>query len=115
MKSYFFKNPDLTDSETSLAFKARRRLIRLALVMLFVCFVLEIRDDATRIFPKGYEFFNFAVAYVSALLVIYTYRCPRCGDPPKSSQAGTSGVLLFPRKCSKCGAPLMSDHKWAQD
>lgn len=115
MKFYFFKNPVLTDAETPFAFKARRRLISLPLVLFLICLILDLSVDALRTFPKGYEFFHFVVAYVLGLLVIYTYRCPRCGDPPKSSQAGTSGVLLFPRKCSKCGAPLMPDHKWAQD
>lgn len=115
MKSYFFKNPELSDRQTSYAFKARRRLIRLPLMLFLVCLFLDFSVDALNTFPESYEIIHIIIAFAFGLLAIYTYRCPRCGDPPKSSQAGTSGVLLFPRKCSKCGAPLMPDHKWAQD
>jgi hypothetical protein len=115
MKSYFFKNSELTDAETSLAFKARRRLIRLPLVLFSICMILNLSVDALRTFPEGYEVFQGIVMFAFGLLTIYTYRCPRCGDPPKSRQAFTSGVLIFPRKCSKCAAPLMPDHRWAQD
>lgn len=45
----------------------------------------------------------------------FIYRCPRCGEVPKSSTPGTTGVLLFPKKCSKCHAPLLPHHKWGQD
>ncbi len=115
MRSYFFKNPELTDAETSIAFKARRRLIRLPMVLFLLCLILDFSVDALHTFPEGYELIQMIIGFVFCLLTIYTYRCPRCGDPPKSKQAFTSGVLIFPRKCSKCGAPLMPDHKWAQD
>lgn len=115
MKSYFFKNPQLTDEETSHRFKARRHLVRLPLVIFLLCVILDLSVDALNTFPEIYQIIHIVVMFVLGLLIIYTYRCPRCGDPPKSSQTGTSGVLLFPRKCSKCGAPLMPDHKWAQD
>jgi ribosomal protein S27AE len=77
--------------------------------------ILNLSVDALHTFPEGYEVIQIIIGFVFSLLTIYTYRCPRCGDPPKSRQAFTSGVLIFPRKCSKCGAPLMPDHKWAQD
>jgi hypothetical protein len=115
MKSYFFKNPELTDRETVHAFKARRRLIFLPLMLFSIFLVLDFGVDALDTFPESYEVIHIIVAFAFGLLAIYTYRCPRCGDPPKSSQVGTSGVLLFPKKCSKCGALLMPDHKWAQD
>jgi hypothetical protein len=56
--------------------------------------------------------FSFFVMFFYALVY---YRCPRCGTTPTSSQAGTTGVLLFPKRCSKCKAPLLPDHRWAQD
>lgn len=46
--------------------------------------------------------------------VVLRYRCPRCNAVPNSSQAGTGGILLFPRECANCGAPLMQSHPWAQ-
>jgi hypothetical protein len=51
-----------------------------------------------------------ALAYVR-----FVYRCPRCGTVPSSGVAGTTGILLFPRKCQKCDAPLLPRHRWAQD
>jgi ribosomal protein S27AE len=114
MKSYFFKRPELDDTQTPAAFMARRRLIFVPLVTLTVTLLINLIADIKTL-PKAYEFLHGAIFFATALLVIYTYRCPRCGDPPKSHQGGTSGILIFPRKCSKCGAPLMPNHKWAQD
>jgi hypothetical protein len=57
----------------------------------------------------------FFLVVVTAGYILLRYRCPRCNAIPNSSQTGTSGILLFPRKCSKCGAPLMPNHRWAQD
>ena len=115
MKPYFLKRPKLTNEQTPLAFSARRRAIFIPILLVLASIVFDFVFDALTAFPDYYPYLRFALMFITGLLVVYVYRCPRCGDPPKSSQAGTSGVLLFPRKCSKCGAPLMPDHKWAQD
>ncbi len=57
----------------------------------------------------------FCAFFVLFFYALVYYRCPRCGSTPTSSRPGTTGVLLFPKKCSKCKAPLLPDHRWAQD
>ena len=55
------------------------------------------------------------LAVPAILYIILRYRCPRCNAVPKSGQAFTGGVPLFPKKCANCGAPLLPDHWLAQD
>lgn len=61
-------------------------------------------------------FFVFMqVAAIAGIFAIYKYRCPRCNRVPRSAATATRGVLLFPRRCANCGAPLMPTHPWATD
>lgn len=56
------------------------------------------------------------IAFLIVFLYIYlVYRCPRCGSVPRSSKLGTGGVIPFPKKCWKCHAPLLPNHRWGQD
>jgi hypothetical protein len=59
--------------------------------------------------------FNVATLFFAFFYTCLRYRCPRCNAVPKSDQVGTSGVLLFPKKCANCDAPLMPHHRWAQE
>ncbi|WP_143694868.1 hypothetical protein [Variovorax sp. JS1663] len=54
-------------------------------------------------------FISLALSYIHSI-----YRCPRCGTRPIGGVPGTTGILLFPKKCSKCKGPLLSDDKWSQ-
>ncbi len=115
MKWLFVKRVDLSDKQTPAIFKYRRRIILMPMILVLSTIILDLAVDALHKFPQSYIYLRFIILLAVGVFVFLIYRCPRCGDPPKSSQVGTSGVLLFPRKCSKCGAPLMPDHKWAQD
>ena len=61
------------------------------------------------------ELTGFLLTLPIVFYVFILYRCPRCGTVPTSTAKGTTGVLLFPKKCSKCHAPLLPEHKWSQD
>lgn len=65
------------------------------------------------------EIFTFILGWLCGLTILayihFVYRCPRCGEVPKSSTPGTTGVLLFPKKCSRCHAPLLPNHRWGQN
>lgn len=105
----------LGDAETSRRFALRHKLGLWFGLMPFVGF-----------FASGWIFMKFdgnSVAFGTAwfcglLLIAYValiYRCPRCGTVPSSSKRGTTGVLLFPKKCPRCKAPLLPNHRWGQD
>lgn len=49
------------------------------------------------------------------LYVAVLYRCPRCGTQPTSSTPGTTGILLRPKRCAKCGATLLASGRRRQD
>ena len=68
-------------------------------------------------FPWGVYIllFGFLCFLTVFAYVVLLYRCPRCGTVPTSTKSGTTGILLFPKKCSKCKAPLLPDHRWGQD
>jgi hypothetical protein len=62
----------------------------------------------------GLHYTGFLI-FVAVPYILFRYRCPRCNAVPGFSQAGTSGVPLFPERCSNCGAPLLPNHRLAQD
>ncbi|MFC5606214.1 hypothetical protein [Variovorax soli] len=47
--------------------------------------------------------------------VTVIFRCPKCGAHPTSSTPGTTGLLILPKRCAKCKAPLLPEHRWGQD
>jgi hypothetical protein len=112
IKRLFVKNLDLSNEEVHKEFHHRWKLG----LMLFVFpFIMSF----------GVALFGGKHTYASVLVGIFNltaftygffiYRCPRCGDHPKSSRVGTTGILFFPKKCAKCKAPLLPDHPWGQD
>lgn len=112
----FFADLSLTDKEVENEFRTRHRRA-LLFVVLPLCVVLTI---AYLIYEdkKRYEWLvpmtGIGMLIIFFYVMIY-YRCPRCGSTPISSQFGTTGVLLFPKKCAKCKAPLLPDHKLGQE
>lgn len=109
------RDSGLDDAETSRRFMRRHSLGSWCGVLPFIGF-----------FVAGFLFskFNghigaFAAGWICGLLLLayvgLVYRCPRCGTVPSSSKPGTTGVLLFPKKCPKCKAPLLPHHRWGQD
>jgi hypothetical protein len=106
----------LNATETAYIFGHRHKRGLICGAVPFGLFFLFIWAAAKELIPQwlaivlGLLFFFIAFIYV----MIY-YRCPRCGATPISSKFGTTGILLFPKKCAKCKAPLLPDHKWAQD
>lgn len=62
---------------------------------------------------NGFALFNALAIASGVFYCLFQYRCPRCNKIPQSIEAG--GILLFPRKCHYCEAPLMPDSRWAQD
>ncbi len=88
-------------------------------------FVLNFAIPVLAIYVFGYpkQAYENSVVFVcltlsfvlSIFYFLFRFRCPRCNAVPASCEPGTSGILLFPKKCGKCGAPLLPDHPWAQD
>jgi hypothetical protein len=114
-EEYLRRDSSLGDAEASRRFALRHRLGLWFGVLPFLGFFL-----AGFVFAK----FNghlgaFAAGWICGLLLLayvgLMYRCPRCGTVPSSSKPGTTGVLLFPKKCPKCKAPLLPNHRWGQD
>jgi hypothetical protein len=107
------KDDTLSDDEVSRRFAARHRLgLWMALLPFVAFFGTAFISLEGRVWPVfvGAGCIAAALAYVGFL-----YRCPRCGTVPSSSVAGTTGILLFPKKCPKCDVPLLPRHRWAQD
>jgi hypothetical protein len=106
----------LSDDEATLKFQQRYASALWFAIVPFLVFFGSIFIAAEGLFGEwmlatiGFFFFLIGFSYI-----IFYYRCPRCGTIPTSSKAGTSGILLFPKKCSKCGAPLLPNHRWGQD
>jgi hypothetical protein len=120
MLSKLFKclngNSELNDTEVSDEFCKRHRagvyfgFLPLLLFFLFIWLATQ------EILPQWVCFGLGLMSHVVVFFyVMIYYRCPRCGSTPVSSQFGTTGVLLFPKKCSKCKAPLLPDHKLGQE
>lgn len=109
-------NSRLTTEDTQREFKKRHKngllffLIPFAIFAGLICFPQGPGVNETVVVSLA-----FCAFFVMFFYALVFYRCPRCGTTPTSSQPGTSGVLLFPKKCSKCKAPLLPDHRWAQD
>jgi len=95
----------------------RKRWISCAIAFVLVWVALATAALVGKWMPQ----YGFAVTAASILLggscviyVVLRYRCPRCHSTPKFSQAGTTGVPLFPSQCASCGAPLMPNHPLSQ-
>jgi hypothetical protein len=109
-------NSRLTTEDTQREFKKRHKKGLLFFLIPFAAFSALVFFQASRLIESNSAFvFTILVFSVMFFYALVFYRCPRCGTTPTSSQPGTSGVLLFPKKCSKCKAPLLPDHRWAQD
>ena len=109
-------NPKLNDAEVANEFCKRHSAgIYFGLLPLFLFFFF-IWLATQEILPQWVCFGMGLMSHVVVFFyVMIYYRCPRCGSTPISSQFGTTGVLLFPKKCAKCKAPLLPDHKLGQD
>jgi hypothetical protein len=115
VKNYIGKDTDLSNEETSRRFTKRHALGLWCAVLPFFGF-----------FAAGYglkqsnghiaaELALWACGLTAFFYIALMYRCPRCGEVPSSAKRGTSGVLLFPKRCSQCKAPLLPNHRWGQD
>lgn len=114
-RDYLGRDSALSEEETSCRFIRRHKLGLwcgvLPLFGFFGAVWLSIKLDGNPwAFACAWFFFFLAFVYLGLV-----YRCPRCGTVPSSSAPGTTGVLLFPKKCPKCKAPLLPKHRWAQD
>jgi hypothetical protein len=110
---YLGRDCTLSDEETSRLFARRHGLGLWCGALPFLGFFGAIwlsMDGNPWAFACAWLFGLTAFVYVGLI-----YRCPRCGTVPSSSTRGTTGVLLFPKKCPKCKAPLLPKHRWAQD
>jgi hypothetical protein len=110
------------DPEQIKAIFAKRHKISVILLLVGLApfFLLPVVFDQLGIPRNGaiVEFVIICQAFQMIGTISYImlrYRCPRCNAVPNSCQPGTSGILLFPRGCAKCGAPLLPDHRWAQE
>ncbi len=115
LKEYFGKDLTISDGEASRRFTKRHALgLWCAVLPFFGFFAAGIGvaklNGHIGLFVALWVFGLLILAYVA-----FVYRCPRCGKVPHSSQPGTTGVLLFPKRCSNCKAPLLPHHRWAQD
>lgn len=116
LNGYVGQDESLNDEKTAQLFAKRYALRFWCGVLPFVTFFSTILW-ASRF--KADEIYAFNLGWLCGLTILayihFIYRCPRCGEVPYSSTPGTTGVLLFPKKCCKCHAPLLPDHKWGQD
>lgn len=116
LNGYVGRDESLNDEETAQLFAKRYALRFWCGVLPFVTFfsipllVKYFAADEAYAFDLGLLCGLTMLAYVH-----FIYRCPRCGQVPYSSTPGTMGVLLVPKKCCKCHAPLLPHHKWGQD
>lgn len=109
----------LSDSQATAIFKNRHAKGWYLAIIPFFGFFLSIYLVAYFKNNPVLSSIGFGLGWIQGLAVYFyvaiLYRCPRCGTVPTSSAKGTTGVLLFPKKCSKCHAPLLPEHKWRQD
>jgi ribosomal protein S27AE len=106
----------LDDAKVVAEFRKRHRagIYFVMIPMVFIvaiAFLVATKKPGTEVLGDVVGILILTVFFYSLLY----YRCPRCGTTPTSSKVGTTGVLLFPKKCSKCGAPLLPNHRWGQD
>jgi amino acid permease len=97
-------------------FKNRyRRGLFLFLIPMAMFFLVNWLIASQRVDSLIFSLMSVVSFFVLFFYALVYYRCPRCGTTPTSSRPGTTGVLLFPKICSKCKAPLLPDHRWAQE
>ena len=115
IKNYIGKDAGLSNEEASRRFKKRHALLLWCVALpFFGCFaaIYAVVRTNGHIAPQlGF----WACGLTAFFYIALVYRCPRCGEVPSSSKRGTSGVLLFPKRCSRCKAPLLPNHRWGQD
>ena len=115
LNGYVGKDATLRPEQVTATFAKRHRFgfwaAGIPFAVLFVIGVLLVK----KMIEGGAVPFIWLSGLTILTYVHFVYRCPRCGEVPKSSTPGTTGVLLFPKKCSKCNAPLLPNHKWGQD
>lgn len=112
VKDFLTKDESLSDELTAFRFRLRWRLGPILFLIPFLIFI------TSAFYVKKYPVlmqFDWIFIVTAFIYGFFIYRCPRCGDHPKSSRVGTTGILFFPKKCAKCKAPLLPDHPWAQD
>jgi len=115
LRDYVVKDLTISDEEASGRFAKRHALGLWCAVLPFFGFfgagiAAEALNEHVAVHVAGWLLGLLMLAYV-----FLVYRCPRCGMVPRSSQAGATGVLVFPKRCSNCRAPLLPKHRWAQD
>lgn len=119
LMQYIKGNSSLSDSEVADTFKKRHAKGLYLAVIPFGGFFAMAYVGVLVQNHSVLSIITFAFGWVLGLTIFFyiaiLYRCPRCGTVPTSSAKGTTGVLLFPKKCSKCHAPLLPDHKWGQN
>jgi DNA-directed RNA polymerase subunit RPC12/RpoP len=109
-------NSRMSSDETQIEFARRYKSGLFFFLIPFAIFAALITlPQVQGLSEEAVVFLAFCAFFVMFFYALVYYRCPRCGTTPTSSQPGTTGVLLFPKKCSKCKAPLLPDHRWAQD
>ena len=115
VKNYIGKDADLSNEETSRRFTKRHALGLWCVVLPFFGFFAAGYGLKQSNGHLGVVFACWACFFTMFIYVALVYRCPRCGEVPSSAKRGTSGVLLFPKRCSQCKAPLLPNHRWGQD
>lgn len=105
-------NPNLKRDEVAVEFRKRHSLLMYVVVLPWLLGMLL---AYFREYISYLEIWILVLLLINAFYLLIYYRCPRCGSTPISSQFGTIGILLFPKKCAKCKAPLLPDHRWGQD
>lgn len=117
LKNGWLADPALSNDETSRRFAKRHALGIWLGVLPGIGFFASIWLGVK--LKQGAGHLSFVVGvlcfFCLFLYVLVLYRCPRCGTHPSSSIPGTSGLLFFPKKCPRCKAPLVPNHRWAQD
>lgn len=114
--AYAGNDETLTAEKTAAIFKKRYRLGFWCALVPF-CGVWPIPFLVIK--HKSFELILAMVFLIFVLTIFayvhFIYRCPRCGTVPKSSEIGTTGILFVPKKCNRCQAPLLPNHRWGQD
>jgi len=116
VKSWIYGDSALTNEQLSNEFRKRHSRGKYLFLIPIAVFVALVARPKNILFSEDLSIFlAFGVFLIAFFYALFYYRCPRCGTTPTSSKPGTTGVLLFPKKCSRCGAPLLPDHRWGQD
>lgn len=116
----------LTEDEVVALFKRQRKVSVASFLFIMLSLGLPhllpfvLKPATAELFFTHYLRPYMAVALigsvVSVILIIRSHRCPRCRAIPSTNREGyTQSVLLFPRRCGKCGAPLLPHHPYGQE